>query len=352
MSDFGARIGASIGAKIVKLIVLRLLPTLLFLWLFSLLLFALFVWLPGDVAEATFGTQGDAQALQGMRTALALDKPFVHRYVAWLTSFVKGDWGESALYGLPVRRLIVERLPLSLTLSLASFLFATAGGVGLGILLAARRRTQENFIQGKLFIGILDFSLNILLALPSFLLGIALIMLFAVRWPLLPSGGIAEQAAEQIVWTAQARHLLLPVLALALPQIAILARFANASLIETLTQPFVTTARAKGLSQKRVLLRHALPIVAAPLLALSGLQAAFLISGTVVIESVFGLPGLGSLFLNAAHARDLPLALALALLFATATLLATTLADLLATLFDSRLDDSGLDKHRSENKTY
>ncbi len=330
MSDFGARI--------TKLVLLRLLPTLLFLWLFSLLLFALFVWLPGDVAEATFGTQGDAQAVQGLRTALALDKPFAHRYLAWLASFVKGDWGESALYGLPVQRLIVERLPLSLTLSLASFLFATAGGVGLGILLAARRRTQE-----KIAINILDFSLNILLALPSFLLGIALIMLFAVRWPLLPSGGIAEQ----IVWTAQARHILLPVLALALPQMAILARFANASLRETLTQPFVTTARAKGLSQKRVLFRHALPIVAAPLLALSGLQAAFLISGTVVIESVFGLPGLGSLFLNAAHARDLPLALALALLFATATLLATTLADLLATLFDKRLD-----ARRSENETY
>ena len=315
-----------LGARIGRQVFLRLLPTLLFLWLFSLLLFALFVWLPGDVAETTFGTEGDAQALHNLRAALALDQPFPHRYAAWLASFLKGDWGESALYGLPVRRLVVERLPLSLTLSLASFLFATAGGVCVGILLAARRRT----------IGILDLSLNILLALPSFLLGLALILLFAVRWKLLPSGGLAEHAAEHAAWSAQVRHLLLPVLALALPQTAILARFANASLRESLTQPFVTTARAKGLSKKRVLLRHALPTVAAPLLALSGLQAAFLVSGTVVIESVFALPGLGSLFLDAAHARDLPLALALALLFATATLLATTLAELLATLFDAR----------------
>ena len=318
----GKNLGVNFGARIARLVLLRLLPTLLFLWLFSLLLFALFVWLPGDVAEATFGTEGDAQALQNLRSALALDKPVAHRYAAWLASFLKGDWGESALYGLPVRVLIVERLPLSLTLSLASFLFATASGVSLGILLAARRRTT----------GLLDLSLNILLALPSFLLGIGLILLFAVRWPLLPTGGIAEQASRM----AQARHILLPVLALALPQMAILARFANASLRETLTRPFITTARAKGLSKKRVLLRHALPSVAAPLLALSGLQAAFLVSGTVVVESVFALPGLGSLFLNATHARDLPLALALALLFAVATMLATTLAELTATLFDAR----------------
>ncbi len=318
-------LGAGI-ARTGKLILLRLLPTLLFLWLFSLLLFALFVWLPGDVAEATFGTQGDAQALQTLRSALALDKPFLHRYAAWLAAFVRGDWGESALYGVPVRTLVAERLPLSLTLSLASYLFATASGIGLGILLAARKRTA----------GLVDFSLNILLALPSFLLGIVLILLFAVRWPLLPSGGIAEQA----LWSAQARHILLPVLALALAQTAILARFADASLRETLTSPFIATARAKGLSTQRVLFCHALPVVAAPLLALSGLQAAFLVSGTVVIESVFALPGLGSLFLNAAHARDLPLALALALLFATATLLATTLAETLAALVDKRRTES------------
>ena len=320
-------LGESFGARIGKLILLRLLPTLLFLWLFSLLLFALFVWLPGDVAEATFGTEGDAQDVQRMRTELALDKPFPLRYAAWFVSFLHGDWGESALYGVPVRTLVVERLPLSLTLSLASFLLATASGVGLGILLAAQRRTT----------GIIDFSLNILLALPSFLLGIALILLFAVRWPLLPSGGIAEQAS----WVAQVRHILLPVLALALPQTAILARFANAFLRETLSRPFVTSARAKGLSKKRVVLRHALPSIAAPLLALSGLQAAFLISGTVVTESVFALPGLGSLFLNAVHARDLPLALALALLFATATLLATTLAEFFATLLDARRTEDG-----------
>ena len=308
-----------------KLVLLRLLPTLLFLWFFSLLLFALFVWLPGDVAEATFGTQGDAQALQRMRTALALDKTFVQRYLAWLADLAKGDWGESALYGVPVRTLVVERLPLSLTLSLASYLLATAGGISVGILLAARRRTTV----------LLDLALNILLALPSFLLGIVLILLFAVRWPLLPSGGIAEQAA----WSAQARHILLPVLALALPQVAILARFAHASLTETLSRPFVATARAKGISPQGVLLRHVLPTIAAPLLALSGLQAAFLVSGTVVVEHVFALPGLGSLFLNATHARDLPLALALALLFATATLLATTFAETLATTIDARRVD-------------
>lgn len=268
----------------------------------------------------TFGTEGDELAIANFRAALDLDKPFLQRYGAWLYAFLQGDWGESELYGLPVRTLIEQRLPLSLTLSLSSFLLASVCGTGLGILLAKGTRARM----------LLSLCMQTFIALPSFLIGIALIFLFAVRWQLLPTGGLG---ADNSLF-AQIRYLLLPSIALALPQTAILARFSESSLREVLGAPFITTARAKGLSANKVLMRQALPVVAAPILALSGLQFAFLISGTVIIESVFALPGLGSLFINAALARDLPLVLALAMFFAAVTLLANALAETLARLLE------------------
>ena len=268
----------------------------------------------------TFGTEGDELAIANFRAALNLDKPFLQRYGAWLYAFLQGDWGESELYGLPVRTLIEQRLPLSLTLSLSSFLLASVCGTGLGILLAKGTRARV----------LLALCMQAFIALPSFLIGIALIFLFAVRWQLLPTGGLGVDNSL----FAQIRYLLLPSIALALPQTAILARFSEAALREVLEAPFITTARAKGLSANKVLMHQALPVVAAPILALSGLQFAFLISGTVIIESVFALPGLGSLFINAALARDLPLVLALAMFFAVATLMANALAETLARLLE------------------
>ena len=305
-----------------RLAILCLLPTALFLWLFSILLFALFVWLPGDITGTIFATEGDQQTIASIRVALELEKPFPQRYIAWLYAFLQGDWGKSELYGLPVKTLIAQRLPISLTLSLTSFLLASVLGTTIGVWMTKPSATSKA----------LAIFVQLFIALPSFLVAIALILVFAVHWQLLPTGGVSPEQS----WLSQARYLLLPTLALALPQIAILARFSEAAMREILVAPFITTARAKGLTPNKILIRQALPVAAAPILALSGMQCAFLISGTVIIESVFSLPGLGSLFLKAALARDLPLVLALAIIFAALTLLANAIAEMLAKILDPR----------------
>ena len=313
---------SSFRLSLFRLVFASLLPTVLFLWLFSILLFALFIWLPGDITSTIFATEGDEQTIATIRATLELEKPFPQRYLAWLYAFLQGDWGKSELYGLPVKTLIAQRLPISLTLSLASFLLASVFGIILGVWMAKPSATSR----------VIAIFIQAFIALPSFLVAIALILIFAVHWQLLPTGGVSPQQS----WLSQPEYLLLPTLALALPQIAILARFSEAAMRETLNAPFITTARAKGLTTNKILLRQALPVAAAPILALSGMQCAFLISGTVIIENVFALPGLGSLFLHAALARDIPLVLALAIIFAAVTLLANAIAEMLAKILDPR----------------
>ena len=321
-----------------RLVVSSLLPVVLFLWLFSILLFALFVWLPGDIASTIFATEGDEQTLATIRATLELEKPFTQRYRTWLYAFLQGDWGKSEIYGLPVKTLIAQRLPISLTLSLASFLLASVFGIILGVWMTkppATNRALAISVQGVTQVVtqvVIHGVTQLFIALPSFLVAIALILIFAVHWQLLPTGGVSSEES----WLSQVRYLLLPTIALALPQIAILARFSEAAMRETLNAPFITTARAKGLTTNKILIRQALPVAAAPILALSGMQCAFLISGTVIVENVFALPGLGSLFLNAALARDIPLVLALAIIFAAVTLLANAIAEMLAKILDPR----------------
>lgn len=244
--------------------------------------------LPGDPALLMLGTEGSPETYARLRRELKLDRPLFQRYLEWLIDFSRGQWGDSWRYSLPVRELVGQAFPLSFALALLAVGVAAATALPLGVYMAVRPKT---------FLG---RSLSVLtqvgLGLPQFWVGILLIQLFAVRLHLLPAGGSEG-------WGS----LVLPTVTLALPRSAILSRFLRAGVLESLGQDYVRAAKARGVPGRVVLFKHVLRNAAVGPLTAAGVQFAQLLAGTIVVEQVFGLPGLGQLLLNGVFQRDLPL---------------------------------------------
>lgn len=304
----------------------RLLILLATLLAASLAIFVVMRVLPGDPAAVALGTGARPDTLRALRHTMGLDRPLPLQFLSWLVGFVTGRWGDSASFHAPVAALIAQRLPVSLPLALGAVALSTALAIPGGAWAAARRgRPADAAIMGAAQFGV---------AVPNFWLGLLLILLFAVRLGWLPAGGFPG-------WSAGARRaagaLALPVLALALPQAAVLARVTRAAVAETLATDYLRTARAKGVSRLAALWRHALPNALIPILTIVGLQISFLLAGAVIVENVFALPGLGRLLLQAIGERDLPLVQAIVVLLAACVIVVNFLVDLAATAIDPRL---------------
>ena len=304
----------------------RVVTLLLTMLAASLVVFVVMQVLPGDPASLILGVNAQADTLAALQHQLGLDQPVWWRYLTWIGHLATGDFGVSYTYSVPVSELIGARVLVSLPLALLAIVISTVLAIPLGVFAASRRgQVADAAVMGVAQIGV---------ALPNFWLGLLLILLFAVRLPWLPASGFAGW--EDGAWPG-IRSLLLPALALGLPQAAILARVTRSSVLEVLQEDFLRTARARGLSRRAALWRHAVPNALIPVVTIMGLQFSFLLAGTIIIENVFSLPGLGRLVFQAIAQRDLIVVQDLVVLLAGAVILVNFLVDLAYAALDPRL---------------
>lgn len=271
--------------RLVQLVVVLLVVTFLSYWLINLL--------PGDPAVQILGFGGDAHALAQVRHRLGLDEPLVVRYVGWLGGLFHGDLGTSYISSLPVGRSLAERMPVTLELLVLAQVLALAVSVPLGMVSARRA-------GGLVDRAITTISFG-LLSTPVFVSGVLLIMIFAVRWELLPATGYTPLTSDPL---DNIRTLVLPTITLAAGSLAVYTRLLRSDLIATLQEDYIMLARARGLSPRRIMWRHALRPSAISLVTVIGLNLGALIGGSVIIETLFGLPGIGRLIVEAIFSRD------------------------------------------------
>jgi peptide/nickel transport system permease protein len=265
------------------------------LLLVTLISFAVMDLVPGDPAVVMAGVGASADQVQRIREQFGLDAPFVVRLGRWYGGLLRGDLGSSILLGRTVAQAIAERLPVTLSLAGLAFALTAAGGLALGTAAAVRQGTWvDRAVMGASVLGV---------SVPNFWLGLLLIIVFAVLLDWLPAGGYVPLADGAGAWL---RALVLPAASLALLQVGLLARITRATTIEVLRQDFIRTARAKGLSGAAVVAKHAFAAVTIPVLTVLGITVSLLLSGSVVVETVFSVPGLGRLMATAILARDYP----------------------------------------------
>ena len=304
----------------------RLVAFVVTLLVASLVVFLVMEVLPGDPAAIMLGVNAREDTLAALRQEMGLDLPVAERYVLWIGGLITGDLGTSYTYGVSVCAHVGERTGLSLPLALIAICLSTLIAIPLGVLAAANRGKAGD-------VGVMGFT-QLGIAIPNFWFAILLILLFAVHWRILPAGGFAGWDAG--FWPAL-KTLLLPAVALALPQAAILARVTRSSVLETLGEDYVRTARAKGLTRRAALWRHAVRNALIPVVTIMGLQFSFLLAGTIIIENVFYLPGLGRLIFQAIAQRDLIVVKDLVILLAASVIAVNFVVDLAYAALDPRL---------------
>ena len=307
-------------------LVKRLLVGLVTLLAASIVVFSVLEIVPGDPAQLMLGMNATPEAVAALREQLGLDLPVIWRYLSWLGGFFVLDFGRSYTYSVPVSELIAERIVVSLPLAIISLILSTAIAVPVGLFAAARRGKAADAVS----MGLSQFGV----AVPNFWFALILIYVFAVWLRLVPAGGFPGWSAG--LWPAL-KALILPAIALALPQAAILARVTRQALLEVLGEDYIRTARAKGLPRRQVLWRHALRNAMIPVLTILGLQFAFLIAGTIIIENVFYLPGLGRLVFQAITQRDLIVVESVVMLLVATVIAVNLLVDLSYAVVDPRL---------------
>lgn len=273
----------------------RLLASLLVLGLVSVLAFSLVQLVPGDPAVTLAGDNPSDAQVASIRAKLGLDQPLLVQYVNWLGSAVTGDFGASLFSSQPVGEAIVQRLPATLSLILGSMVLAIALGLPLGVIAGSQR--------GRWADRIASLISSVSLAAPSYVIGFVLIILVAIEGGILPASGYVPLSGGFVPWL---QHIILPSLALAAVPAAILARQLRSALIGVMAQDYTRTAVAKGLTGRRVLLKHALKNASVPAVTALGTQMAVVIGSTVLIEQIFGIQGLGALAYTAALQRDIP----------------------------------------------
>jgi peptide/nickel transport system permease protein len=308
-----------------RYILLRAVSLGLSLMVASIVIFAVIEVIPGDPAAFMLGLNATDETLAALRSDLGLDGSKIDRYFAWIGGMATGDFGTSYTYRVPVADLVLDRLWVSLPLAIYALTLSTAIAFPIGILAAARRGTATDYgIMGATQIGI---------AVPNFWFAMLLVLLFAVTLRWFSAGGFPgwEDPAAAI------KALTLPAVALALPQASILARVMRSALLETLSQDYIRTARAKGLTRGQAIRRHALKNAMIPVLTIIGLQFSFLLAGAIIIENVFFLPGLGRLIFQGITQRDLIVVESVTMLLVFAVILVTFLVDVAYALVDPRL---------------
>lgn len=311
-------------------LVKRLVTLALTLLAATLVVFVVLEILPGDPAAVMLGVNAEADTLNALRQEMGLDRPVLVRYVDWVTDLMTGNLGVSYTYDVPVSELILSRITVSFPLALLAMILSTVIGIPLGVLAAANHNKPVDFFA-------MSFS-QVGIAIPNFWFAMLLTIIFSVTLQILPAGGFAGW--ESGTW-AVFKSLLLPTVALALPQAAILARVTRSAFLEVLKEDFIRTARAKGVNNQGILWYHALRNSLIPVVTIMGLQFSFLLAGTIIIENVFYLPGIGRLIFQAISQRDLIVVKNLVILLAASVVIINFVVDLLYAYIDPRLRGGG-----------
>jgi peptide/nickel transport system permease protein len=296
----------------------RLLYTLPALWLILTMVFLMIHIVPGDPVLQMLGQDARAEDLAQLRHTLGLDQPLGVQYVKYFEGLARGDWGRSMRYAAPVRPIVLQRFPATLELSLAALAVCLAIAIPAGVFSARRRGSRAD--RATTFFTLLGLSV------PNFALGPILILVLSIEIGWLPvsgRGGIG--------------HLILPAATLGAALAAILTRMVRGSMIEELSSDYVRTARAKGISETRVLFRHAFPNALIPVITIVGLQFGSLLAGTIVTETIFSWPGIGRLAVQAIAARDYPLLQGCILIIALSYVGVNLLTDLVYAIVDPRV---------------
>jgi peptide/nickel transport system permease protein len=304
----------------------RLLATIPVMVVVAVFVFFLLRLAPGDPAAIIAGEDATAAQIAAVRAKLGLDRPVVEQFVVWLGGMLQGDFGTSIFSNLPVTRLIAQRIEPTLSLMLATLLIAVSLAVPLGVLAAWRARHLVDRVV--MTFAVLGF------ATPVFLVGYVLIYLFAVKLGWLPVQGYVPIREGLWPW---AESLILPSVALGITYMALIARITRASMLEVLAQDYIRTATSKGLATDRVLLLHALKNASVPIVTVIGIGIALLISGVVITETVFNIPGLGRLTVDAVLKRDYPIVQGLIIVFAAMKVLVNLIIDISYVFLDPRI---------------
>lgn len=296
----------------------RIIQSALILLGISLITFALLYLLPADPVRQIAGRSATPATVESIRRQLGLDQPFFVQYGRYLWNLLQGDLGRSYIQRSEVSQLIVARLPATLLLMLGAIVFELLIGLTMGLVAAVRRGTKtDQSLMVVSFIGV---------SAPQFVVGLLLLYVFAVKLGWFPIGGYGTFP-----------HLVLPSLTVAVMSSGWYARMMRSSMIDVLRQDYIRTARAKGLARATVLVRHALPNAILPIIAMIGIDIGILMGGIVVVESVFGWPGIGQLVWQAIQRVDIPIIMGVTLVSAFAIVLGNLLADIIAPLIDPRI---------------
>lgn len=304
----------------------RILATLPVMGVVAVIVFLLLRLSPGDPAAIIAGDDATSEDIAKIREHLGLDRPLLTQFVRWLGQLATGDFGNSIYLERPVLGLIMERVEPTLALSVTTIIFAVVLAVPIGVLAAWRAGTWID--QTIMALSVLAFSV------PVFLIGYGLVIGFSLTLELLPVQGFVSLSEDP---GAFFRHLVLPTVALGLVYTALIARITRATMLETLNEDFIRTARAKGLGEPRVLILHALKNASVPIVTTIGTGLALLIGGVVVTESVFAVPGIGRLTIDAVMQRDYPVIQGVILVVAGVYVLVNLLIDLTYSLLDPRI---------------
>jgi peptide/nickel transport system permease protein len=294
----------------------------------SVIVFSMMHLAPGDAAEAMLGPLRTPETLARVRHEFGLDQPLYIQYFTWMAHALTGDLGNSIRLNRPVLPEVLTRLAQSAVLAAVAFVIAVVFGLAAGVISATRRGgIVDKFVTVATVIGV---------SMPPFYLGMILIVVFSVKLAVLPASGMydvrAEPSTEELL-----RHLILPAITLAAAPLTVIARISRSSMLEIAGQDFVRTARAKGLSERRVVLRHALHNALPPVVTVLGLEIGYLLSATALVEVVFSWPGLGSLLVQSVVTRDLPLAQGAVVVIALVYVVANIASDLTQALLDPRI---------------
>ena len=307
-------------------IVRRLGATVVVMAVVAFIVFSLLYLTPGDPAAVIAGDVATEDDIKRIRQSLGLDQPFIVRFGAWLWSLLHGDLGISIFTNLPVTKLIAQRIEPTISLTICTLIVAIITSVPLGTIAAARAESKtDRAIMG---FSVLGFSL------PVFVLAYLLILLFSLQLQILPVQGYRPIAEGFWPWL---KHLILPILALGTVYAALITRITRASVLDVLAQDYIRTAQAKGLEERNILIHHALKNAAVPIITIIGIGIGLLISGAVVTETVFAIPGIGRLTVDAILRRDYPIIQGVILIFSATYVIINLLIDLSYVFFDPRI---------------
>ena len=309
-----------------RMIIRRLAVSLVTLWVVTLLVFAGTEFLPGDVAEAILGQSATPETVAGLRAQLGLDRPAHVRYLDWLKGFVTGDLGTSMASGVPIARLIKERLGNTLLLAGITALLAVPTAIVLGLLAA--------MYPGSIFDRTVSVITLFIVAIPEFLTASVLVLIFAVYLRWLP-------AISYITEFRSLGHLIssmaMPVMTLAFIITAQMVRMTRATVLNVMDSPYIEMALLKGVSRKRIIFRHSIVNVIGPIANVIALNLTFLVGGVVIVETIFAYPGLAKLIVDAVSTRDFPVVQSCAMVFCCAYILFMLIADIVAIISNPKL---------------